>query len=123
MDYLADLLDWGKALGTVTTVLVGVIAWFFFSVALMGCTSTPLDPNEQDYALPPICATNDSTVKVFDKTYKIGSTKRATVYIDQDGALWLRWPDGTQKSYDEGQIYFCNDNVSLWDAQNFKGEE
>jgi hypothetical protein len=114
LDYIQMSLDWAKAVITASTVLVGAVCWFFFAITLIGCSDAPMDPNEQDYRLPSICAKNDSTVKVFAKTYKVGKTSRATVYIDEDGALWLRWPDGTQKSYDEGQVFGCSEPDSLY---------
>ena len=114
MDIINLITDGLKACTTACLILVGLACWFLFAGALIGCSDKPLDPNEPDYSLPAICAKNDSTVKVFDKTYKIGKTERATVYVDEDGALWLRWPDGMQKSYDEGQVYGCSNPDSLF---------
>jgi hypothetical protein len=110
-----------KGLAQMTLILIGLACWFLFALALMGCQGTEPDPVDA-YSLPPICAMSDSTVKVFGKIYKAGKTKNATVYVDSDGALWLRWPDGTQKSYDEGQVYFCDDQDKPWDSK-IKGEE
>lgn len=114
MEIIQTLTDAFKACSTACVILVGFACWALFCVALIGCSDKPLDPEEDKYALPAICAKNDSMVKVFDKTYKIGKTERATVYVDEDGTLWLRWPDGMRIPYDEGQVYGCSNPDSLY---------
>jgi hypothetical protein len=113
VEFIALTLTTLKACSVACLTLIGLVCWFLFSMALIGCNKAPTDPHDE-YALPAICAKNDSTVKVFDKTYKLGKTERATVYVDEDGTLWLRWPDGTRKPYDEGQVYGCSNPDFLY---------
>lgn len=75
-----------------STIIIGIICWFFFSLALIGCSS-PTEAPEESYSQD-FCYVNDSIYKVEGKRYKVGKTERATIWIDSSGNLWRHGKDG-----------------------------